>query len=422
MKSSNVRLLCLAGAMMLSAHTYAQDSVRITLQEAEQQFVQKNLQLAAEKYNIDIAKAQALQTRAYPNPNLAIAGNIYDPTHNKAFNVSNKDGEYQAQIQQLVRLAGKRNKEIKLAGINADLAEAGFTDLMRTLRYSLRSTFFNILYLQKSVNAYTAQINSLQKLSAAYDNLQGRDVVTLKDAVRIKSLFYSLKAEQAGLINQLSDAEADLQILLQNNKAYYEAVNDAPSQTELSSIDLNAAIDTAYANRSDLKQAKTTILYNNQNLSLQKAMATPDLTLGAQFDKRGSFVDNATFFTVAMDLPFFNKNKGNIKAAKISVDQSKVQADMQANVVENDVKKAYVKALNTDKLLQSVDPKFNTDFEKLLGGITDNFQKKNISLIEFTDFIESYKNNVLQYNSLRNDRMQALEQLNFAVGKTITNN
>ena len=422
MKSSNVKLLCFAGALMLSAYTYAQDSIRITLHEAEQQFVQKNLQLVAEKYNIDIAEAQVLQAKAYPNPNISVAGNIYDPTHNKAFNVSNKDGEYQVQIQQLVRLAGKRNKEIKLAQINTELSAAGFTDMMRTLQYSLRSTFFNILYLQKSVSAYTAQINSLQKLSAAYDNLQGKDVVTLKDAVRIKSLLYSLKAEQAGLINQLSDAEADLQILLQNNKVIYIAADDPFSPEDISRIDLNAAIDTAYANRSDLKLAKTGILYNNQNLALQKAMATPDLTLGAQFDKRGSFVDNATFFTVAMDIPFFNKNKGNIKTAKISVDQSKVQADIQASVVENDVKKAYAKALNTDKMLQSIDPKFNVDFEKLLGGITENFQKKNISLLEFTDFIESYKNNVLQYNSLRNDRMQALEQLNFAVGKIITNN
>jgi len=51
--------------------------------------------------------------------------------------------------------------------------------------------------------------------------------------------------------------------------------------------------------------------------------------------------------------------------------------------------------------------------------VTENFAKRNISLIDFTDFVESYRNNVLQFNQLQNDRRQAIESLNFAVGKSI---
>jgi len=52
-----------------------------------------------------------------------------------------------------------------------------------------------------------------------------------------------------------------------------------------------------------------------------------------------------------------------------------------------------------------------------MDGVTENFLKRNISLIDFTDFVESYKNNVLQLNQLQNDRMQAIEALNFSIGK-----
>ena len=155
---------------------------------------------------------------------------------------------------------------------------------------------------------------------------------------------------------------------------------------------------------------------------LQKALAKPDITFGAQFDKRGSFVENASFLNLAIDLPFFNRNQGNIKAAKISIDQSKVLVAQQKMEIENEVQRAYVKALNTDKMLQRIDPKFRDEFENLLHGITDNFQKKNIGLIELTDFYESYKNNVLQINQLQNEKMQAIEYLHFAIGKTIINN
>jgi outer membrane protein, heavy metal efflux system len=72
-------------------------------------------------------------------------------------------------------------------------------------------------------------------------------------------------------------------------------------------------------------------------------------------------------------------------------------------------------------MLQSIDPNFSIQFEQLLKSITLNFEKKNISLIEFTDFYDTYKQNVLQLNQLQNARMQAIENLNFAIGKTLIN-
>ena len=407
-----------------SLHLHAQDTVRITLADAEKQFVQNNLSLLAEKYNVDIAKALVIQARLFNNPNLSFTGDIYNPQYKKAFDVSNKTGEYIIAVQQLIRVAGKRNKEIKLAETNTRLGENRFFDLLRTLRFSLRSNFYSTYYLQNSVNAYQDQIASLETLNASYQLLQSKEVVTLKDAIRIKSLLYSLKAEQTSLQNQINDLQAELEILLQNNKAYFipivegnEALNSSFRQMRLADL-----IDTAYQNRFDLKLAENTLLYNQQNFVLQKALAKPDVTLGAQFDKRGSFVDNASFFNVAIDLPFFYRNQGNIKAAKIEIDQSKVALNQQRLSIENEVKSAYVKALNTDKMLQSIDPEFRGEFENLLKAITYNFQKKNISLIEFTDFNESYKNNILQINQLQNDKMQAIETLNFTIGKTILNN
>lgn len=410
--------------LFCSLRPHAQDTLRITLPEAEKQFLQKNLDLLAEKYNIDIARAQVIQARLYSNPNFSFNGNIYNPQNKKIVDVSNKTGEYVVGLQQLIRVAGKRNKEIKLAETGTLISENQFFNLLRTLRFSLRSSFYNVYYLQNSINAYNNQIASLESLSASYEALKIKGVVTLKDAIRIKSLLYSLKAEQNGLQNQLNDVEAELKILLQDNKTWFVPAvekNDALA-VSFKQMNLPDLVDTAYQNRFDLKLAQSNLLYNQQNLALQKAMARPDVTLGAQFDKRGSFIDNASFFNVAIDLPFFNRNQGNIKVAKISIDQSKVVLNQQRLTVENEVQSAYTKALNTDKMLQSIDPGFRDEFENLLRAVSENFQKKNISLIEFTDFNESYKNNILQINELQNQKMQAIETLNFTVGKTILNN
>jgi cobalt-zinc-cadmium efflux system outer membrane protein len=417
-------LTCCLLLLIAGISAKAQDSLHITLQDAEKQFLEKNLELLAEKYNVSIAKAQIIQARLYNNPNLTLSGNIYNPDRKKFFDISNQTGQYEVGIQQLISLAGKRNKQVQMARTNADMAENAFFDLLRTLRFTLRSNFYQAYYLQSSMNAYAEQIATLEKMDATYKDLQQKGLVTLKDAVRIRSLLYSLRAERTNMQNQLNDQEAALQLLLQNNHTWF--VPDMPDNAiagipEVRQTSLASLVDSAYANRQDLLLAQNNLQYNQQNYSLQKAIAVPDLTLGANFDKRGSFVNNATFLNLGIDLPFFNRNQGNIKAARYSVDQTKLLVQQQTQAVENEVQTAYVKAVNTDKMLESVDPAFRGQFEQLLHSITDNFMKKNISLLELTDFYDSYKENILQLNQLQNDRMQAIETLNFAIGKTLFN-
>lgn len=404
-------------------HTKAQDTMRITLPEAEKQFIEKNLSLLAEKYNIEIAKAALIQAKLYDNPTISYNGGLYNSEQKKIIDIGNKTGQYEIGVQQLIRLAGKRNKEIKLAETNTALSENQFLELMRTLRFSLRSNFYNAYFLQNSIKAYQTQITSLENLNNAYQDLQTKGVVTLKDALRIKSLLYSLKAEQASLQNQLNDLQAELQLLLQNNQTYFlPEANVENAISPLIHYTLQSLVDTAYVNRHDLKFSENNLTLNFQNLALQKAIAVPDLTVGITYDRRGGYVDNSMIFSLTMDLPFFSRNQGNIKAARINIDQSKTAFQQQKLSVENEVQLAYVKVLNTEKILQSIDPDFKNEFEKLLAGITQNFKNKNISLIEFTDFNESYKDNILQFNQLQNERMQAIEALNFSVGKTLFNN
>jgi cobalt-zinc-cadmium efflux system outer membrane protein len=403
--------------------SYSQDTVKISLPEAEDIFIQKNLTLLSEKYNIEIAKAQIIQARLYSNPNIQLTGNIYNPEQKKNFDISNKTGEYVISVQQLILLAGKRNKQIALAQTNANITEDRFYDLLRTLRFTLRSDFYQAYFLHNSIEAYDLQLQQLEKLDSNIRLMKEKELVTLKDAVRIRSMLYSLRSERTMLLNQFTDVQAEIQLLLQNNKHVFIPIlkKELPAFSGTGNQNLHSLIDSAYNNRYDLRALQRTVLYNQQNYSLQKAMAVPDLTIGSQFDKRGSFVENASFLSIGIDLPLFNRNQGNIKAARLSMEQSKLDAQKQNQQVENEVQHAFVNALNTEKMLRSIDPGFRNEFEKLLYGVVSNYEKRNISLLELTDFYESYKQNILQLNQIQNLRMQAIENLNYAVGRTIIN-
>jgi outer membrane protein, heavy metal efflux system len=85
----------------------------------------------------------------------------------------------------------------------------------------------------------------------------------------------------------------------------------------------------------------------------------------------------------------------------------------------NEVLQAYSKAQLSEDLYRKMDKDFPAKFQKLIEGVVENYRKRNLTLIEFTDFLESYKNTVAQLNTLQNDRIQAFEYLNFVVGKRV---
>ena len=175
-------------------------------------------------------------------------------------------------------------------------------------------------------------------------------------------------------------------------------------------------------NRYDLRGANAQLQLSRANLAFQKSLRIPDLTLGMNYDKAGSYVRNYNSISIAIALPFWNRNQGNISVAQYQIEESKglqSQAELQ---VRNDISKAYTQLLETDKLYKTTSSQFTGDYEKLLDGITKGYQNHTISMLEFIDYYETYKNSKLEFNHLQSNRLDALENLNLATGTTIINN
>src|ERR1700694_1836120 len=131
--ASRCLLFLLFAGTLRAQTTGQQDSVRLNLQQVEQQFLQKNLSLLAQQYNIDVAKALVIQARLWPNPNMNVVQGAYNTETHKWFQTG-QSGEEAVQLQQLVLLAGKINKQVRIAQTNVVLAGYNFFDLMRTLK------------------------------------------------------------------------------------------------------------------------------------------------------------------------------------------------------------------------------------------------------------------------------------------------
>ncbi len=400
------------------------DTVRLTLKQAEEQFLNNNLQLIIQKYNINTAQAQIITARLFQNPDFSFSNVLYNPNTKRIFDVSNQTGEYSAGLNQLFLTAGKRNKNIQLAKIGVQQAQYQFFDLLRTLKLVLHNDFFTIYFQQQSVKVYDEEINSLSRILKAYKEQYTKGNIAEKEVLRIQSQLYSLQAELTNLNVGIDTTESRLNFLIRSNPNVYLVPQydyQLDGKDVLLKVPYQKLLDSAYTNRNDLKFTRSAIEYNNVNLSLQKALAVPDINVGINYDKQASYIKDYSGLGVSFPLPLFNRNQGGIKQAKIAIDQSKIQLQNQQNQVENDVATNYKVALRFENVNNSFDPQFKADFTHLIREVFINYAKRNISLLEFLNFYDSYKVNAVQLNNIQLNRVTSLEQLNFVTGTPFFN-
>lgn len=419
-----IKLAILALCLILTFEAKSQtdygikpDTLNIKLDSIESVFLQKNLLLLAQRYNIDAQKALVVQAKLFPNPSLNFGTTIYQ-TATKQFFPVGKNGELSVGLSQVILLAGKHNKQVKMAQTNAVLSEYQFYDLLRTLKHTLRTDFFNIHFLLQSAKVYDTEITALQQVTNAFAQQKGKGYISEKEVIRIKAQLYSLENEYNDLKTQINDVQSELGLLLQARNVFVVPTVDNKALESLNpqKYPLASIIDSAYATRPDLKIARLNTDLSAQNYNLQKALAVPDLTIQLGYDQQGSYINNLTTLGFGIDLPFLNRNQGNIKSAKALIKYNQASYDATRAAVDEQIYSTLKKVIESDKLLKSRDTSFENDFSRLVNEVLKNYQVRNISLLEFLDFYDSYKQNILQINSIKFNRVSAFEDLNFYSG------
>jgi len=124
-------------------------------------------------------------------------------------------------------------------------------------------------------------------------------------------------------------------------------------------------------------------------------------------------------FGIGFDIPIFDRNKGNIKEAQIGLQIAELEAKGKANEVVNDIIEALKNYTQTKELYDQIDAEYEAQLDKLLEAYVKNFQQRNVSLIEYLDFVEAYidnKNILLETVKNLNEQF---EHLQFTIGKDL---
>ena len=413
-----MRKLCTFLLVLLGPVVLAQKTV--TLQDCESQFLKNNLFLLASQYNIDASKALTIQAKIWDNPSITAELNAYNPDRNQYFDIG-KEGQKTFGIEQLIYLGGKKRNEVKLAQANEKLAELQFNDLLRTLKLQLRKSFFTVYYNTKSLETTDRQLVHIEDLINSYTVQAQKGNIPLRDVVRLQSLYLNFKNERMEVVNDNIEEQANLKLLLNSAENIVPEVSKEEFNRYIKVIpfDLKTFQDEAIANRPDYLSKQKDIEANEINVKWQKSLSIPDITVGATYDQRGGAFNKEANLTLGIPLPLWNKNKGNIKYAQTILEQSKIEKQNFDLQLQTEITSAWNKWEESRKNYVVIKPTVNSDFEAVYNGILTNFQKRNISLLEFTDFMESYNQASIQVNELKKKVILSGEELNSTINKDL---
>jgi outer membrane protein, heavy metal efflux system len=405
-----------------SAKVFAQlDTVNINLQQAEKLFLENNLSLLAARYNIDANRALIRQAKLWDNPVVSTDQNIYD-NQGGFFKHADNSGQVYVQVMQLIKTAGKRNKLAQLAEDNTTISAEQFDDIVRTLRYILISDLFEIAHQLKLKNVYDSEITELQKLVRGMDIQLQAGNISVKDNMRVKALLFSLQNELVNVEATIIPVQSEIKLLLKNNDSVFIKPSFnyyLPDLIKTVLPERQQLIQTALENRPDAKIAKTQLDYQTHNLIYQKALAKPDISIGTEFDQHSSYAPDYVGLAVSFPLNILNKNQGNIASAQFNIKQQQVVLDAQNAKIVNDVSTAFdkIKFYQQVNNLQQLD--FSQQYDKLFQNMLNSYQQRQISLLEFIDFTDAYKDSKLKLLDQHTALIRSLIELNYTVGRDI---
>ncbi|SIT84337.1 TolC family protein [Pontibacter indicus] len=422
-------LLLLVPFCLTQAQAQTPDTLALSRVEAEALFLEKNLAQIAERLSIDQAEALILQAKAWPNPELEISEvNFWATPHQ----IANGDGnpplfrngfgenrQFAVQLEQLVFTARKRKKNISLQVANRELAQTAYTEMLLSLKAEFRTMLSELHYQQRHLQLLQRQQQVVSQLVRAQEAQLRNGNISKADFYRIRALDLSLRAELNEALQESSRAQKELKTLMLLPPATTLYLTDSeplPHQSLLQDQSLDSLLTLAARLNPAVRVAETDIRVSEAAHTLERALRVPDLRFNANYDRGGNILLNFVGFGVAMDLPFFDRNKGNIKAAEMQVQQSRHLHTLRVNEAQNEVVKTFQDYRQLSELYQSIDATYINELDEVLAGVSRNFQRKNISLLEFLDFFEAFKENKLLYFDTLRSLESKKEELNLLTG------
>jgi cobalt-zinc-cadmium efflux system outer membrane protein len=391
-------------------------SVRIDLEQAIQMAVVHNHALKAARTQIQQSQAEEITAAIRPNPVFT-----YDDLYVPIFTPSqlttatlDQVTEFDLGVSYTIERGHKRQARVRAARDQTAVTRSQVSDTERGLTFNVAQQFIGILLAKSNLQFATQDLASYQQTVDLSSEQYKAGAISEGDLLKIKLqlLQFQMDVSQAQL--NLVQAFASLRALVGYDAlpAGYDVVGElAYEPLKFNQEDLQLK---ALQLRPDYVAAQQSVTAAQSQYSLAKANGKRDLT--TTFDYTHVSALNAAGLTLSIELPFFDRNQGEIARTNYAIAQAQETKTATQEGVMTDVANAYQAFKTGDQVVQLYLSGYLKQAQDSRDISEYAYKRGAASLLDFLDAERSYRATQLAYRQALATYMLAIEQLREVVG------
>lgn len=370
----------------------SRDSVACSIEEMWQRTLRHHLLLNAKQKEVEVAKASLAQEKLWENPQISLSHNINNPVTHRYFEF-NKEGQTDIQISQRIYIAGQRGERIRMASEEMSKAHYEQLDAERLMRKELSGQMVQLFTLQQKVDVVQKEVLSMDTILQAYEEQKAKGNVSSIEIMRISGLRLQLLQEKAELMADITRLQQSIRLMggLDAQTVIVPKIDYAANAAMLEKIQLST-MKRELSDRSDIRADEHEVKSAEHHVKLQKANALPEINLTGEWDKNGSIGRNFFAFGVTFSLPVLNRNQGNIRAARASLNSKRLLQDWNLRQAHSEMEIAWEKLQMDLAIVKEAEKHQGMEIDRMLEEVQAQYMKRNISLLELADYYQTYKN------------------------------
>ena len=281
-----------------------------------------NPEITAFSYEMRASEARLFQARVLPNPELEIEVGEYD-RGGAGFD----SAETAVVLGQLLELGGKRRWRMRVAEAEGELADWDYESKRLDVLTETAKRFMAVIAAQRRFEFAESALEIAEKTSRAVDERVKAGKEPPLQASRSAAEMEMARMEKLEAQNALGVARKRLAAMWGAEQTKFEHV-EGNLDSVLEEIPALNVLRARLSLNPDLARWDAELRLRQAMLSSEKAARIPDLEASVgylRFEENGT---NALSFGIRAPLPIFDRNRGNIAAARHSL--SKAAAERSA--------------------------------------------------------------------------------------------
>lgn len=379
---------------------------------------QSNINYLAEKYNVDIAEANLKAAKVFPDPELSVGY-----ANNQNWNLQ-MGYSVEAGLSYTLELGGKRKARMRVAQSEKEITGALLDNYFHNLRADATIAYLSAL---KQKDLYGIQKSSYEQML----ELARADSIRFRSGEIREVDAQQSKLEAASTLNEVHTGKGEFQetliqlLLFKGDTALIlpDSIGGTLSYQKRD-FNLTALVAMAQDNRADLQAALRQREMSQNNLKLAKANRAIDLgiSVGGVYSSevRNEIAPAPAFkgVTAGISIPLrlSNTNKGALRAARLTVEQSERQYEAIEQQIRSEVIQAYNKYTTACRKVEHFDTGLMRDAEVIFRQKTYSYERGETSILEVLNARQTYNNIQVDYKETLFECAAALVELERACG------